>query len=155
MLFTVPLLDLVLLTSGTGAGGPSTPVITVATPLRAVVSLFPVTSAPINATGGGGIPTLLARIGSDHILRVQTIRNDVTLATVVPTKIKYTIADASSVLVTSEVTSPTNTDDWQIALTRTLFTPSRGALTLTLTLVAPSDSTETQLQFLLALGVRQ
>jgi hypothetical protein len=142
-----------------GAGSPPEPeppieVISVATPLQCTVQLFPATPEPVTATGGGGIPTLVARTGSDHILRVTGIRNDITQATVEPTDIRYSIADGSGTLVASLVTTPTSPDEWRIALSRALFTPTRGAMTLTLTLIAP-DTTETQLRYTLAQGVSQ
>ncbi|MBC7844120.1 MAG: hypothetical protein H7099_17555 [Gemmatimonadaceae bacterium] len=155
MLFTVPLLDLVLLTSGIGAGGPSIPVITVATPMRCLVTLYPRTSEVVNASSGGGIPTLTARTASDHVLRIEDIVNDISGVAVVPDVIRYTVADSTGELVDDTITDPTNPDDWQIALSRSLFTPTRGPMTLTLTLVAPIDATETVLQFTLIQGVRQ
>jgi hypothetical protein len=130
-------------------------VITVATPLRCSVSIFPTTSAAIEASAGGAIPTLIARQASDHLLRVQGIRHAVTGATIVPTRIRYVLRDSAGLVVTSEVTTPTNPDDWQIALARGSFTPTRGPMVLTLTLVAPGDSTETALQFVVVQGVRQ
>jgi hypothetical protein len=137
------------------SAGPPIEVITVATPLRCTVSLFPVTSVPIEGTSGGGIPTLIARTASDHVLRIEDIVHAITGAVVEPTDIRYRLSDASGVLLNATVTAPTNPDDWQIALTRALFTPTRGPMTLVLTLVAPVDSTETALQFTIAQGVRQ
>lgn len=138
-----------------GGGPPPVEVITVATPLKCVVTLFPVTSEPVEGTSGGGIPSLIARTASDHLLRLQTIRHAVTNVVVEPTNIRYVVADKNGTLVNGNVLDPTNADDWQIALTRGLFTPTRGPMSLTLTLVAPVDSTETALQFTLAQGVNQ
>ncbi len=153
----VPLLSLALLTSGTGAGGssPSIPVITVATPLTCSVALFPTTSAPIDASGGGGIPSLIARIATDHILRITNILAELGGAVTVPSAIRYAISDGTGVLVSSALSAPFTTGEWRIALSKSLFTLTRGPMTLVLTLVAPSDSTETALQFTIAQGVRQ
>lgn len=128
--------------------------ITAATPLRCAVALFPPTTIPTQATGGGGIPTLLARTATDHLLRITGIAAAVTGAPVEPTDIRYVVADATGVLVDSMISAPTSPDVWQIALSRALFTSTRGALSLTLTLVAP-DTTETQLLYTLAQGVNQ
>jgi hypothetical protein len=141
--------------SGAAGGEPPVPVITVATPLRCKVTLFPITSVPVEATGGGGVPSLIARTASDHILRIEDIEHAVTGATIEPTDIRYVISDATGVILSSTAPSPTNVDDWQIPLTRALFTPTRGPMTLVLTLVAPVDATETAFQFTLAQGVQQ
>lgn len=156
------LFDLAFPFAGAADGGvpsvppvdPITP-ITVATPLRCQVDLYPATSVPVDATGGGGIPTLLARTNSDHIVRITSIANDISGATVVPPSIRYSVADGTGVLVGATLTAVFATGEWRIALPRTLFTPTRGPMTLTITLVAPSDATETALQFTLAQGVRQ
>ncbi|HYW49041.1 MAG TPA: hypothetical protein VE861_00470 [Gemmatimonadaceae bacterium] len=143
-------------TWGGASGAPPVPVINVATPLTCVVKLFPSTSEPVEATGGGGIPTLIARTATDHVLQLTTIREEITGAVVEPTDIRYVVADGTGTLVTSTITAPISVglDEWQIALSRALFTPTRGPMTLTLTLVAP-DTTETQLVYTLAQGVAQ
>jgi hypothetical protein len=132
----------------------SIPVLSSAAPLVCAVQLFPSTSEAVTATGGGAIPTLIARSDSDHVLRIRSIRNSITAAVVEPTDIRYRVEDATGLLVGATVATPTSADDWQIPLSRALFVTERGTMTLRLTLVAP-DTSETVLQFTLAQGVQQ
>jgi hypothetical protein len=130
------------------------PSLTTATPLRCTVQLYPSTSQAVDATGGGGIPSLLARTDSDHVLRIRTITNMITGAVTEPTDLRYRVEDDTGLLIGATVTAPTAPDDWRIPLARQLFAADRGPMLLVLTLVA-TDASETVLQFTLAQGVQQ
>jgi hypothetical protein len=127
-----------------------------AMPLRATVKLYPSTGEPVSASGTGAIPSLAARTNSDCVLRVTdiTLEPDLGGGPLVPDAVRFTIADASGVLLEETQTVPHAADDWRIVLPRALFAPNRDTLLLDLTFVA-EDSSETFLQFLLPQGVRQ
>lgn len=127
-----------------------------AMPLRCSVALYPSTSVAVTPIGGGAIPVLNARSHSDHVLRITGIILEPALGggAVVPTTITYTLEDSTGEIDSGSATSPEAPDDWRFTLDKTLFVPSRLSMLLTLTLTAP-DTSDTQLQFIIAQGVRQ